>query len=144
MWLLNGGNIKGFGNDLFALGILGDKKELNNINFSLYGFHISKLIDYTIFASLDYALEFTKTANLNFEIQALNTSINKNPFFSVKSASIPSGNLDATNRGIYTAQISGKYESLNAKIGFIGSFGDGYGVSIDNVGSINKEGKYLV
>lgn len=72
----------------------------------------------------------------------LNTSINKNPFFSVKSASIPSGNLDATNRGIYTAQISGKYESLNAKIGLIGSFGDGYGVSIDNVDSINKEGKY--
>lgn len=142
LWLLNGGNIKGFGNDLFALGILGDKKELNNINFSLYGFHISKLIDYTIFASLGYTLEFTKTANLNFEIQVLNTSINKNPSFSVKSASIPSGNLDATNRGIYTAQISGKYESLNAKIGFIGSFGDGYGVSINNVGSINKGGKY--
>lgn len=135
--------LKGVGNDLFGLSFIGNKKELGNIDFQLWGFHASKLINYLIFAEVGYTINVNEDSNLNFELQVLNTRVNKSPSYSLSSGTKVSANTSALSRGLYTAQISGKFfNDLSSKIGYIGSFGSGYGVSLDNMGEINKGGKY--
>ena len=50
----------------------------------------------------------------------------------------------AKTRGLYTAELGMKAGMLDAKIGWVGSFGEGYGAIIDNEGGVSSGGKFWI
>ncbi len=47
----------------------------------------------------------------------------------------------AQNRGVYNLNIHLNYKKFKSKIGFLGSFGDGYGVLLNSIGGLNLAGR---
>lgn len=47
----------------------------------------------------------------------------------------------AKNRGIYNIQLGAKFGGFSAKLGYLGSFGDGYGVLLASKAGLNIAGK---
>lgn len=150
----------GIGNNLVIAGVSGNYSlgEENNqkLNFRLYDLWAHHLIDYMVFGDVSYQYTFVEHVFFKIMGQVAATGINNvagfesrsaflNGYFSNKVANetLPGGpNQDfARTRGLYNIQASFEVHKLYAEFGFAGSFGEGYGAILDNVGAFNTAGK---
>ncbi|MDO7252310.1 major outer membrane protein [Helicobacter cappadocius] len=150
----------GIGNNLFIAGVDGnydlDEGSLHHLNFKLYDLWAHHLIDYMIFGELGYKYTFAEHVYVKFMGQIAASGVNKVAGFQSKSLylsgyfdnkvsaeSLPSKPAQelANNRGLYNLQASMEIHKFYLEVGFAGSFGDGYGALLDNVGGFNTAGK---
>lgn len=136
----------GIGNDLFILGVSG--KNLYNMDFNIYAANALNFIDLLFFADTTYNMK-TDFGNFAFKAQVSTANINHTPNLLLggnRGSNITSDfhntlKDQAMFRGIYNLLISYKYDKFGLKVGYLGSFGDGYGVSLTSKGGIDVGGK---
>ncbi|WP_180675712.1 major outer membrane protein [Helicobacter sp. 11S03491-1] len=150
----------GIGNNLFIAGVMGnyhlDEGNLHSLNFKLYDLWAYHLIDYMVFGELGYKYSFAEHIFFKLMGQVGVSGVSdvagfqsrslylKNYFQDkVKNETLNANNPQelAKNRGLYNIQASFEVHKFYAKLGFAGSFGDGYGVLLDNIGGFNTAGK---
>ena len=150
------------GNDLISLSVSGEK--LGGFSYNVSLAHINRLLNYMAFGEAKYdfggfyVLGQVSAAgmvdNANFMTGAgdfTNTAWG----FTLRSGSGDFGLADysgfankdwAKSRGLYNFQIGykSKENPFSFKLGYLGSFGDGYGTLLDHKGGINVAGKFWV
>ena len=151
----NSGRAVGIGNNLAILTIkTGKNKEGKDLDFGGFSFNATlanayEFVDYM--ALLEGGYKFGKSG-LALKAQVVATGINSDPnnlqvgySTSNTNTKLPLGwsNADdyAKFRGIYNVNLSYKVGGFTSKIGYLGSFGDGYGVIFDTKGGIDASGK---
>ena len=133
------GQLLNVGNNLAAVAVIG---KLDAVNFQAWYFNIDKIAN-SVFGELSVGDTYQLKAQVAYT----------NMFHQVRAklngartdALIFGGQADAgaKSRGLYTIQLSTKpMDGLFLKAGFVGSFGDGYGVALNNVASLSVGGKY--
>lgn len=137
----------GLGNHLFILGASG-KKVFKDFDFNIYGINALGLFDLLFFADGTYTF---KTGGGDFIIKAQVATANLNSAPNILLGGSGGKKLtsdlhtsikdEAQFRGIYNVNLSYKYSNFSAKVGYLGSFGDGYGVSLSAKGGIDVGGK---
>lgn len=149
------------GNDLIMLSIKGKQVADSGLDFNVAVGHANRILDYLAFADVKY--DFGGFYILG---QVSAAGMSSNPNFMTSSGAtyvgnwIPGGNSQlansaytgfsnndwAKNRGLYNIQIGYKSKEapVAAKLGFLGSFGDGYGTLLDHKGGIDVAGKFWV
>ena len=125
------------GNNITAVGINGD---YSNFKFKAWYFNIASLAN-ALFG------EFKVGNDFSFAAQVAYTDVYNNPMLAdgtfVSGTGFTPGANNATSRGLYTLQLAAKPANwFSAKAGFVGSFGDGYGVALNNTASFNIAGKW--
>lgn len=130
----------GIGNNLSLVGASG-KLMKGDLSFQVYGGNIWRLFNFIGFGDVAYKfsagdnkfgiLAQVATAFLNSDRRFLYVD-KPNTFLSENSAN---------TRGIYNLQFNYKLHKFSAKLGYLGSFGDGYGVLLDYKGGIDTAGK---
>lgn len=130
------------GSNLVAVGFNGN---YDVANFKLWYFNIDKFANslfgefstgqaYQFKAQVAYTNLFG-AATLKTSGTTNNGDLNPLKFFG--------GANGAKARGLYTLQIALKpIESVGARVGFVGSFGSGYGVALNNEATFSKAGRY--
>ena len=150
------------GNDLVILSLnKGDNVAGSKFSFNVALGHANRLLDYLAFVDAKY--DFGGVYVLG---QVSATGMSKNANFMLpngnktgtdwtQTAGQPSqpfvytgfNNSDwASNRGMYNIQVGYKNKEapVSAKLGFVGSFGDGYGTLLDSKGGIDVAGKFWI
>ena len=152
------------GNDLLMLSIKGEKVGDSGLSFNASLGYANRLLDYLAFVDAKYdfggfyVLGQVSAAgmvdNANFMTGA--GDFTKTTWgFTLRSGSGDFGlanysgfaNKDwAKSRGLYNFQIGykSKENPFSFKLGYLGSFGDGYGTLLDHKGGINVAGKFWV
>lgn len=146
----------GLGNNLTILEFKSAKKLGDIMGFNASIANATGLVDYMAFLEVNLNM-----SGFYILAQTASMSLNATPFWSL-AKSITGGNhstwtptsnatrpvyggfgndLLARNRGIYNVQLGFKNGDFGAKLGYLGSFGDGYGVLLDSRGAINVGGK---
>ncbi|WP_158654696.1 MULTISPECIES: hypothetical protein [unclassified Helicobacter] len=137
----------GLGNHLFILGASG-KKVFKNFDFNIYGVNALNLFDLLFFADGAYTFK-TGAGDFTIKAQVATANLNSTPniLLGGDGGKKLTSNLhtsikdEAQFRGIYNINIAYKYSGFSTKIGYLGSFGDGYGVSLTSKGGIDVGGK---
>ncbi len=152
----------GMGNNLTLFNIKGEK--LGGFDFGVTLGNAAGLIDYLAFGEAGY-----KVGGFHILAQVVAAGMNSTPIWSdvdgIALANWGGGgdnnghnnttrptyngfggadanaNAWAKNRGIYNVQIGYKTGGFSSKLGYLGSFGNGYGVLLDAKGGINIAGK---
>lgn len=152
----------GMGNNLTLFNIKGEK--LGGFDFGVTLGNAAGLIDYLAFGEAGY-----KTGGFHILAQVVAAGMNSTPDWGSGLAnegalanwgasgsnnghkntirltyngfSGVDANAWAKNRGVYNVQIGYKTGGFSSKLGYLGSFGDGYGVLLDAKGGINIAGK---
>lgn len=156
----------GIGQNLVIFAIKGD--DLSGLSFNVSVGNVSGLLDYLAFSDLKFA-----HSHFHIRAQVAAAGMNPKPDFGkgagdtsklikwapgnintsnegFSSTTRPkytgfNGNTDwANHRGVYNIQIGYKNAGFSSKLGFLGSFGDGYGVSLDYKGALDVGGKAWV
>lgn len=139
---MNAGSL-GIGNNLTTFGLKGKLLD-DTLHFRLYAANMFRLFDLMTFGDIDYGLKLgnhklTILAQVAFAMMTTDRAYllldNDNRFMSQEF-----GNT-AKTRGIYNIQLTYKIHNFSAKIGYLGSFGSGYGVLLDYKGGIDTAGK---
>lgn len=126
---------------LFVLGVEGNGEKLAGAAFKLYAATSPNVIDYLVFADVSYSILDT---GLTLQSQVAATGVNADSkYFAYTNAKKPTEDLTAKLRGLYNIQASydNKDFGFSAKLGFTGSFGDGYGALL-NYASFNMGGQF--
>lgn len=137
----------GVGNDLFILGANG-KNIFGNFDFNAYAANTINFFDLLFFADGAYKLK-TSFGDFNFKAQIATANMKQSPNLLLggnRGVNITSDfhttlKDQAMFRGIYNLLIGYKYNKFGLKVGYLGSFGDGYGVSLTSKGGIDVGGK---
>ncbi|RDU52819.1 hypothetical protein CQA49_06945 [Helicobacter sp. MIT 00-7814] len=145
----------GMGNNLTLFNIKGEK--LGGFDFGVTLGNAVGLIDYLAFGEVGY-----KTGGFHILAQVAAAGMNSTPSWGrgVNGSALTNWNTPnnttrpaynfgsgadanawAKNRGIYNVQVGYKIGGFSSKLGYLGSFGDGYGVLLDSKGGINIAGK---
>lgn len=152
------------GNDLVILSLKGDNVAGSKFSFNVALGHANRVLDYLAFVDAKYDFggmyvlgQVSATGmskNANFMLPSGDktgtswTQTAGQPFFPPSSFSYTGFNNGdwASNRGIYNIQIGYKNKEapVSAKLGFVGSFGDGYGTLLDSKGGIDVAGKFWI
>ncbi|RAX53162.1 hypothetical protein CCY99_06100 [Helicobacter sp. 16-1353] len=132
----------GIGNNL----VIADfNQTINDFNYILSATYASKFMDYNLWADLMYDLP--KGFFLRGQVGI--ARLNKNAKLQIGGANLPAANIynesfklgnHAKDRGIYNLQAGYKNEFMTLKIGFLGSFLQGYGVMMEEIGSLDIGG----
>lgn len=145
------------GNDLIMLSIKGDKVADSGFSFNAALGHANRLLDYLAFVDAKY--DFGGFYVLG---QVSAAGMASNPAFYGGGGTVHSGYVTgngqasgsyngftdktewAKSRGMYNIQIGYKDKEapVSAKLGYIGSFGDGYGTLLDVKGGLDMAGKF--
>lgn len=145
------------GNDLIMLSIKGDKVADSGFSFNAALGHANRLLDYLAFVDAKY--DFGGFYVLG---QVSAAGMASNPAFYGGGGTVHSGYVRgngqasgsyngftdrtewAKSRGMYNIQIGYKDKEapVSAKLGYIGSFGDGYGTLLDVKGGLDMAGKF--
>lgn len=144
------------GNDLIMLSIKGDKVGGSGFSFNVAAGHANRLLDYLAFVDAKY--DFGGFYVLG---QVSAAGMTSNPAFYTGAGTLYSGYVTgngqasgsyngftnsewAKSRGMYNIQIGYKDKEapVSAKLGYIGSFGDGYGTLLDVKGGLDMAGKF--
>lgn len=124
------------GNNIATIGFMGN---YDPITFKLWYFNIDKVAN-TIFG------EFSAGKMYQFKLQVAYTNMYAASTFKLsgnRSGLLFDGTAGAKSRGLYTAQLALKpMPEFGARLGFVGSFGSGYGVALNNEATFSKGGKY--
>ncbi|MGI0440134.1 hypothetical protein ACRE1S_06370 [Helicobacter himalayensis] len=151
----------GMGNNLTLFNIKGEK--LGSFDFGVTLGNAAGLIDYLAFGEVGY-----KVGGFHILAQVAAAGMNSTPSWGrgVNGSALTDWGINhednghtnttrptyngfsganpnawAKNRGIYNVQIGYKTGGFSSKLGYLGSFGDGYGVLLDTKGGVNIAGK---
>ncbi len=137
----------GIGNNFTLLGVSGEMLD-KKLNFKVYAGNIWKLMDFIAYGDASYKIKLNDNISLNLLAQTSMATLSNNArlFLGYKGKSASSEfdtelNTAAKFRGIYNLQAALKISKFSTKIGYLGSFGDGYGVLLDYKGGIDTSGK---
>lgn len=141
IWTSGNGNIganASIGNNLSLIGVNGN---YDNFAFKAWYFNIGNMAN-SLFGEFNIGKEYSFTAQVAYTdvynsatlaLGGLGT-IGNNDFV---------GKEISSSRGLYTLQVATKpTDWLLARAGFVGSFGSGYGVALNNTASFNLAGKW--
>ncbi|RAX57709.1 hypothetical protein CCZ01_05335 [Helicobacter monodelphidis] len=103
----------------------------NQIGASAWYVHIQDVYDYLAYATLGYKNDF-----LNLKAEYAQSRLNNGLFQTISPHT-----LLQKDHSLATFNIGINYAFLNARLGYIGSFQDGYKVSIDNQGQFINAGR---
>lgn len=124
------------GNNIATIGFIGN---YDPVTFQLWYFNIDKIAS-TVFG------EFSAGKMYQFKLQVAHTNMHRNANFKLsgnRTGLLLDGTDGAKSRGLYTAQLALKpMPEFGARLGFVGSFGSGYGVALNNEATFSKGGKY--
>ncbi|MFC3866873.1 hypothetical protein [Helicobacter equorum] len=151
------------GNDLVILSLKGDNVAGSKFSFNAALGHANRVLDYLAFVDAKYdfggvyVLGQVSAAGMSKDVNFMLPGGNKTgtnwAWGQDQSEGRPFGvytgftnNAWASNRGMYNIQVGykNKQAPVSAKLGFVGSFGDGYGTLLDNKGGIDVAGKFWV
>lgn len=158
---LGAGNVNegSLGNGLAMLSVSGDK--LGGFSYNVSLGYANRLLDYMAFGEAKYDFggfyvlgqvsAAGMTNNPNFMTGA-GDYLGSDWGFTLRAGQGVDkyngfGNTDwAKNRGIYNLQVGykNKENPFSFKLGYLGSFGDGYGTLLDHKGGINVAGKFWI
>ncbi|RDU71919.1 hypothetical protein CQA66_05485 [Helicobacter aurati] len=135
----------GIGNNFTLLGIGGDFKEWQ---FKVYGGNIWGFMDIVSYGDVSYKMKLSDSMQLVFLAQTSLASLSRNARLELGfKGNAATSKFDtelssaAQFRGIYNLQTQFKIAKSSLSIGYLGSFGDGYGVLVDYKGGISTGGK---
>lgn len=133
------GALADIGNNLAALGFTGD---YSSVKFQLWYFNIDKVAN-TLFG------EFSTGNKYQFKAQVAYTNMYQNATFKFSGSRNHhafggvEGASGAKSRGLYTLQLALNFmPEFATRMGFVGSFGSGYGVALNNEATFSKGGKW--
>lgn len=137
----------GIGNDLILASVSG-KKLFGGLDFSATFGNALNLIDYMLFVDGQYKIK-KDFGEFGVRAQVVATGMNSTPNLLLggnKGKTIYSDlhnslKDQAQNRGIFNVSLSYKIAGYGIKAGYLGSFGEGYGVSLTSKGGIDVVGK---
>lgn len=142
----------GFGNNLTIVGVTGTNL-LDGLNTNLYYANLYGFFNYLFFGDVSYTMKFEEFS-LGILAQVSMAGMSSNPHLQIGSGDSNKDNTayntqfaqefsthSARTRGIFNVALDSTIHNFNAKLGFLGSFGNGYGVSLDSTGSIKAGGK---
>lgn len=149
------------GNDLVILSLKGDNVAGSKFSFNAALGHANRVLDYLAFVDAKYdfggvyVLGQVSAAGMSKNANFMLPNGNKTGTDWTQTAGQPSqpfvytgfNNSDwASSRGMYNIQVGYKNKEarVSAKLGFVGSFGDGYGTLLDHKGGIDVAGKFWV
>lgn len=152
------------GNDLIMLSIKGDKVGGSGFSFNVAAGHANRLLDYLAFVDAKYDFggfyvlgqvsAAGMTSNPNFMMGSsgnASRTVTGATWGSGGAIGQPGNHYNgfasqdwASSRGIYNIQIGYKSKEapISGKLGYIGSFGDGYGTLLDVKGGLDMAGKF--
>ncbi|WP_395001991.1 hypothetical protein [uncultured Helicobacter sp.] len=150
------------GNDLLMLSIKGDKVADSGLSFNASLGYANRLLDYLAFVDAKYDFggfyvlgqvsAAGMASNPNFMTGGGDKLVNN--WVAVSQSQLGQGGFNgfgnnsewAKTRGIYNIQVGYKSKEapMSAKLGYLGSFGDGYGTLLDSRGGIDIVGKFWV
>ncbi|CBG39511.1 OprD family porin [Helicobacter mustelae] len=151
----NGKNdgFKGIGNNLVIAGWAGsfDSVGVSNLRGTFYYAYANKLFDAMVFADVGYTFDFGDF-KLDLMGQIGYLQMYENPhffskagalkdYFTTKMSALGKGVTYARDRGAYNLRMAFKYKGYLGDIGYMGSFGQGYGVMLDNKGGFKYGGQ---
>lgn len=126
------------GNNLSLIGVNGN---YDNFAFKAWYFNIGNMAN-SLFGEFNIGKEYSFTAQVAY------TDVYNSATFALGGLG-NIGNNDfvgkqiSSSRGLYTLQVATKpTDWLLARAGFVGSFGSGYGVALNNTASFNLAGKW--
>lgn len=149
------------GNDLVILSLKGDNVAGSKFSFNAALGHANRVLDYLAFVDAKYdfggvyVLGQVSAAGMSKNANFMLPNGNKTGTDWTQTAGQPSqpfvytgfnNNAWASSRGMYNIQVGYKNKEarVSAKLGFVGSFGDGYGTLLDNKGGIDVAGKFWI
>ncbi|RDU58957.1 OprD family porin [Helicobacter marmotae] len=138
----------GIGNNLSMLHIYG-KDIAGGLHFNLVYANIWNLFDFMTLGDIGYKFKFG-SHSIGILTQAAFAGMNKDPYITLghNGAEVFSNlnrefrDFSAQHRGVYNVQINYKNNSLSSKLGFLGSFAQGYGVLLAHKSGIDTAGKF--
>lgn len=137
----------GIGNNLSMLHVSG-KNLAGGLHFNAVLANVWRLFDFMTLGDVGYKFKFG-SHELGILGQFAFAGMNENPHVLVgwRGSSVTT-NLDrefrefsARYRGVYNLQVNYKWERLSAKLGFLGSFAQGYAVLLSHKSGINTAGR---
>ncbi|PAF44681.1 hypothetical protein [Helicobacter sp. 11S02596-1] len=144
----------GIGNNLVIMGVESNKDfGIKGLGFKLYYSWAQQLYNLMMFGDVHYQYKFDNGVTLGALAQVAGTLMNDNARFHTKGKTnlaqyfslINDPTLDyggmAKTRGIYNLQINLKAGGYSSKLGYIGSFGQGYGTMLDSKGAFDVGGQ---
>ncbi|MCE3039653.1 hypothetical protein [Helicobacter anatolicus] len=143
---------QGVGNNLLIAGWSGDfgSVGVKDLHGTFYYAYANKLFDAMIFGDLGYTFSFG-----DFKLDVMGqigyTEMFKTPDFYSKSPILDGyfttrihglgENVEyAKNRGVYNLRLGFNYKDYSGDVGYLGSFGEGYGAMLDNKGAFKYGG----
>ena len=137
----------GIGNNLTIFHF--NTKLFKNLSINALYANIYGLFDYMAFGDIGYKLNITKNQNITFLTQIAAAGMSDNPHIDIghKGNAVNNNfgyefaNLSAKHRGVYNIQVKYKVGGFSTKLGYLGSFGDGYGVLLAHKSGIDTAGK---
>lgn len=135
----------GIGNNLSMIHVWG--KDIVGLDFNAVYANIFRMFDAIVLGDVSYKLKFGEQ-QLGFLAQTSFAALNASPhaFIGLRGTPITTRfeeefyKFSARYRGIYNLQVNYKLYGLSAKVGFLGSFSQGYGTLLTRKGIINMAG----
>ncbi|PAF41141.1 hypothetical protein [Helicobacter sp. 11S03491-1] len=141
----------GIGNNLVILGIESNKDFApKGLGFKLYYSWAQQLYDMMLFGDIHYKYEFDNGLSLGVLGQIAGTIMNGKARFHTGGSNLAAYFADlnapefggmAKTRGIYNLQVNLKAGGYSSKLGYVGSFGQGYGTMLDSKGGFDVGGQ---
>lgn len=140
----SGGNIgagASMGNNLSLIGVNGD---YDNFAFKAWYFNIGNMAN-SLFGEFSVGKEYSFTAQVAYTDVYNSATLALGGLLGtgLLGSNDVVGKQISSSRGLYTLQVATKpTDWLLARAGFVGSFGSGYGVALNNTASFNLAGKW--
>ncbi|RAX54376.1 hypothetical protein CCY99_03195 [Helicobacter sp. 16-1353] len=134
-----------FGNNLSAVAFIGN---YDPVTFQVWYFNADKLLnsvfgEIAIGSTYQFKAQIAYTDMYNSPTLKLGYGGNYSGATRLAGPFFDGGANGASARGLYTLQFSAKpIQEFGVRVGFVGSFANGYGVSVNNEGAFSKGGKY--
>ncbi|PAF47855.1 hypothetical protein BKH46_03225 [Helicobacter sp. 12S02634-8] len=156
MLAMNQATTYGIGNNIFILGVESDKDfQVKDLGFKLYYSYAEQLYNMMMFGDIHYKFHLDNGVSIGLLGQIAGTVMNSHAAFHTKGTNLSNyfsalAGLDpegapyggyAKTRGIYNLQVNIKAGGYTGKLGYIGSFGQGYGTMLDSKGAFNVGGQ---
>lgn len=151
MLMMNQAKTYGIGNNIVIMGVESNKDlPVKGLGFKLYYSWAQQLYNLMMFGDIHYKYEFENGVTLGVLGQVAGTVMNDNARFHTSGEALSTyfSDLDnpayggvAKTRGIYNLQANIKVDGWTSKLGYIGSFGQGYGTMLDSKGAFDVGGQ---
>lgn len=154
MLMMNQAFTYGIGNNIVIMGVESNKDlPVEGLGFKLYYSWAQQLYDMMMFGDIHYKYEFENGLSVGVLGQIAGTVMNDNARFHTKDGSnlwsyfsdLNNPSLDyggvAKTRGVFNLQANLKVAGYTTKLGYIGSFGQGYGTMLDSKGAFDVGGQ---